>query len=88
MILPPQVTKLRDEVAKVHQVMANKDEESAESIQKAGAELQKASLKLFEMAYKKVCMVEWVLFSLDPLPCTIVSVPNIVHIQLYRCDAI
>ena len=49
-----QVTKLRDEVARVRQVLSNRDEESAESIQKAGADLQKASLKLFEMAYKKV----------------------------------
>ena len=38
----------------MRQVLTNKDEESAESIQKAGADLQKASLKLFEMAYKKV----------------------------------
>ena len=70
------MTKLRDEVAKVHQVMANKDEESAESIQKAGAELQKASLKLFEMAYKKVSVVEWVLYLLPaPLcPCLILYI--------------
>ena len=45
---------LREEVAKVRQVLTNKEEESAESIQKAGADLQKASLKLFEVAYKKV----------------------------------
>ncbi|CAI7997771.1 Stress-70 protein, mitochondrial [Geodia barretti] len=49
-----QVTNLRDEVARVRQVLTNKDEESAESIQKAGADLQKASLKLFEVAYKKM----------------------------------
>ena len=41
-------------MVKVRKVLDNKEEESAESIQKAGAELQKASLKLFEMAYKKV----------------------------------
>ena len=54
--LPPdcQVTNLRDEVTRVRQVLTNKDQESAESIQKAGADLQKASLKLFEIAYKKV----------------------------------
>ena len=51
-----QVTKLRDEVTKVREVLANKDKESVETIQKAGADLQKASLKLFEMAYKKVCI--------------------------------
>lgn len=35
-------------------VLANRDNESAESIGKATGEMQKASLKLFEMAYKKV----------------------------------
>lgn len=38
----------------MREVLANKDQESVETIQKAGADLQKASLKLFEMAYKKV----------------------------------
>ena len=41
-------------MARVQGVLANKEEETAESIQKAGADLQKASLKLFEVAYKKV----------------------------------
>ena len=35
-------------------MLENKDNESAENIKKATNELQQASLKLFEMAYKKV----------------------------------
>ena len=50
----PQVTKLRDEMAKVQQVLTDKETESAETIKAAAGELQKASLKLFEMAYRKV----------------------------------
>ena len=52
--LLPQVTKLKDEIQKVRDVLANKDNESAESIGKVAGEMQKASLKLFEMAYRKV----------------------------------
>lgn len=48
------MTKLKDEIQKVREVLANKDNESAENINKAAGEMQKASLKLFEMAYKKV----------------------------------
>lgn len=59
-----QVANLRDEVAKVRQVLANKDQETAESIQKAGADLQKASLKLFEMAYKKVTIPLFHMYSI------------------------
>ena len=51
---PPQVTKLKEEIAKVRQVLANRDNETHESINQATGEMQKASLKLFEMAYKKV----------------------------------
>ena len=35
-------------------IIANKDNETAESIRTVTSELQQASLKLFEMAYKKV----------------------------------
>lgn len=45
---------LKSEIEKVRKVLANKDEESADAIQSAAGEMQKASLKLFEMAYKKV----------------------------------
>ncbi len=49
-----QVTKLKEEIEKVRTVLANKDNETPENISKAAGEMQKASLKLFEMAYKKV----------------------------------
>ena len=49
-----QVDNLKAEIEKVRKVLANKDNETAESIKAAGGEMQKASLKLFEMAYKKV----------------------------------
>merc|ERR1711976_769197 len=46
--------KLRDHIAKVRQLLANKDDEDPETIRVATSELQQASLKLFEMAYKKM----------------------------------
>lgn len=49
-----QCIKLREHIATVHKILENKDAESAENIKKATNELQQASLKLFEMAYKKV----------------------------------
>lgn len=49
-----QVTKLLDEIAKVRVVLANTEQRTAESIKQATSEVQKASLKLFEIAYKKV----------------------------------
>ncbi len=49
-----QVENLKGEIEKVKKVLANKDNETAESIAAAAGEMQKASLKLFEMAYKKV----------------------------------
>ena len=38
----------------MREVLARKDSETAESIRQAYSELQQKSLKLFEMAYKKV----------------------------------
>uniref|UniRef100_A0A674NDS1 Heat shock protein 9 n=1 Tax=Takifugu rubripes TaxID=31033 RepID=A0A674NDS1_TAKRU len=46
--------KLKDEIAKVRDLLANKDSETGENIKQAANNLQQASLKLFEMAYKKV----------------------------------
>jgi len=46
---------MRDHIAKVRDVLINRDEQTAETIRSATTELQQASLKLFEMAYKKVC---------------------------------
>ena len=53
-LLVLQCTKLREHIATVRKILENKDTESAENIKKATNELQQASLKLFEMAYKKV----------------------------------
>ncbi|XP_015117228.1 heat shock 70 kDa protein cognate 5 [Diachasma alloeum] len=46
--------KLRELIAKVREVLAKKDEMDPEEIKKQTNELQQASLKLFEMAYKKM----------------------------------
>lgn len=51
--------KLRELVTKVRETLAKKDEVDPEQIKKESNELQQASLKLFEMAYKKVsCTVD------------------------------
>uniref|UniRef100_A0A8C4HGB4 Stress-70 protein, mitochondrial n=1 Tax=Dicentrarchus labrax TaxID=13489 RepID=A0A8C4HGB4_DICLA len=47
-------TKLKEEISKVKDLLANKDSETGENIKQAATTLQQASLKLFEMAYKKV----------------------------------
>lgn len=49
-----QCDKLREEIAKVREVLANKDTVDPEEIRKVTSTLQQSSLKLFEMAYKKV----------------------------------
>lgn len=49
-----QYTKLKDQIAKLRELLANKENETPESIKSATNELQQASLKLFEMAYKKM----------------------------------
>ncbi|KAL3311290.1 Stress-70 protein, mitochondrial [Cichlidogyrus casuarinus] len=46
--------KLKKHIEEVKAKIANKENESAESIKSATGELQQASLKLFEMAYKKM----------------------------------
>lgn len=53
--LPADETeKLKEHIAKVRTVLSNRDNETADSIRTATTELQQASLKLFEMAYKKM----------------------------------
>uniref|UniRef100_A0A8C6M4Z7 Heat shock protein family A (Hsp70) member 9 n=1 Tax=Nothobranchius furzeri TaxID=105023 RepID=A0A8C6M4Z7_NOTFU len=47
-------TKLKEEISKVRELLAKKDSETGENIKHAASSLQQASLKLFEMAYKKV----------------------------------
>ncbi|XP_034036872.1 stress-70 protein, mitochondrial [Thalassophryne amazonica] len=49
-----ECTKLKDEISKVKNLLANKDSETGENIKQAAINLQQASLKLFEMAYKKM----------------------------------
>lgn len=46
--------KLHELIAKVREMLAKKDDMDPEDIKKQTNELQQASLKLFEMAYKKV----------------------------------
>ncbi|XP_066147215.1 heat shock 70 kDa protein cognate 5 [Euwallacea fornicatus] len=49
-----ECNKLREEINKVKDLLAKKDEADPEEIRKSTGELQKSSLKLFEMAYKKM----------------------------------
>lgn len=49
-----QCEKLRELVAKMRETLAKKDDTEPEEIKRQTNELQQASLKLFEMAYKKV----------------------------------
>jgi molecular chaperone DnaK len=49
-----EVSKLKEEIAKVRDILGKKDEIDPEEIRKETHALQQASLKLFEMAYKKV----------------------------------
>lgn len=46
--------KLKEEMTKVRELLAKKDEVDPEEIRKATTTLQQSSLKLFEIAYKKV----------------------------------
>lgn len=45
---------IKEEIAKVREILANKDNETVDSIREAFSSLQQKSLKLFEMAYKKM----------------------------------
>ena len=54
LIFDEKLNELKEHIEKVKGILANKDQETAESIKTATNELQQASLKLFEMAYKKV----------------------------------
>lgn len=54
LVLSLQCDKLKEEVAKVRELLSRKDTETGENIKQAATSLQQASLKLFEIAYKKV----------------------------------
>lgn len=49
-----EYNKLKEELTKVKEMLANKDNHSPEEIKNAASEFQKDSLKLFEIAYKKM----------------------------------
>lgn len=49
-----QSDKLRQRLADVKALLANKENEAPEKLRQEISELQQQSLKLFEMAYKKV----------------------------------
>lgn len=49
-----ECTSLKEKIAKMREVLANKENETPENIKSTVNDLQQASLKLFEMAYKKV----------------------------------
>ncbi|XP_055034023.1 stress-70 protein, mitochondrial [Misgurnus anguillicaudatus] len=49
-----ECNKLKEEIAKVRELLSRKDTETGENIKQAATTLQQASLKLFEMAYKKM----------------------------------
>lgn len=52
-----QSAQLKEEINKVRELLARKDSETAESIRQVYSELQQKSLKLFEVAYKKVTVL-------------------------------
>jgi molecular chaperone DnaK len=54
---------LREQIAQVRDVVSKKDESSPEEIRKLTSSLQQASLKLFEMAYKKVAGMLYTVFN-------------------------
>ncbi|EDK97122.1 stress-70 protein, mitochondrial [Mus musculus] len=49
-----ECNKLKEEISKMRALLAGKDSETGENIRQAASSLQQASLKLFEMAYKKM----------------------------------
>uniref|UniRef100_A0A8B9GVH1 Stress-70 protein, mitochondrial n=1 Tax=Astyanax mexicanus TaxID=7994 RepID=A0A8B9GVH1_ASTMX len=49
-----ECNKLKEEITKVRDLLSRKETETGENIKQAATNLQQASLKLFEMAYKKV----------------------------------
>lgn len=62
-----KVSKLKTEIEKLRSKLSNKDEETAESIREAFGEMQKASLKLFELAYKKVLIIAELIYNASSL---------------------
>lgn len=69
-VVSQQTGQLKEEISKVREVLARKDSETAESIRQAYSELQQKSLKLFEMAYKKVMWLCWAVGNASRLALT------------------
>merc|ERR1712136_587218 len=53
-ILHDTETKIKEKIAEVREALTNKDNMDPEEIKKTVNDLQQSSLKLFEMAYKKM----------------------------------
>ncbi|XP_031214648.1 stress-70 protein, mitochondrial-like [Mastomys coucha] len=49
-----ECNKLKEEISKMRELLVRKDSEKGESIRQAASSCLQASLKLFEMAYKKM----------------------------------
>ncbi|XP_069510449.1 stress-70 protein, mitochondrial isoform X2 [Ambystoma mexicanum] len=49
-----ECNKLKEEIAKMKDLLSRKDAETGDNIRQAASSLQQASLKLFEMAYRKM----------------------------------
>lgn len=54
MIFIMQANKLREQIAGVKELIAKKDQVEVEELKQATSNMQQASLKVFELAYKKV----------------------------------
>ena len=55
--------KLKEKISKTREILSNKDNETPEKIKEVTNDLQQSSLKLFEMAYKKVFPFRLSIFS-------------------------
>ena len=56
------MSSVKEEIEKLRARLANKDNEDADGLKAATDELQQKSLKLFEIAYRKVSSC-WCMFS-------------------------
>jgi hypothetical protein len=50
-----QVTEIREKIKALREKLSHKDQMTGETIRTAVNELQQASMKMFEVAYQKVC---------------------------------
>ena len=64
--------KIKEEIQKLRQMLASRDDHSPESIREAFGEVQKAALKLFEVAYKSEVIISNSSFFLTFNVCTFI----------------